>query len=328
MHAALLDHTFPLPLDLPFTRQQALGAGITKHQLTRLLEDGLLRRVLHGVYAAAQAPDTQLFRALAIRLVVPVGCIVTDESAGWLAGADMVLRPGSHLATPPLTAFGTWGKGRLRNGLVDSGTRDLLPHDLTEIHGVWCTTPLRTALDLGRMRHRDRALAGLDQMLRLGTFTRDELLQELPRFKGMRGVRQLRVLAPIADGRSESPGESALRLRFHDACVPLPEPQREVHDENGRFIGRVDLMVEELRFIAEYNGERFHGEDRREYDASRLEALEDAGHTVVVFWKHHVFGQQQKAIEMIRQGIWDARSALHRRLGLAADEPSRRTSRG
>ena len=154
------------------------------------------------MYAAAQAPDIQPLRAQAIQLVAPDGHIVTDESAGWLAGAQMILSPGAHLEAPPLTVFATGDHHRLRNGLVDSGTRALLPRDITTVHGVLTTTPLRTALDLGRLRHRDRAIAALlDQLLRLGVFSPEELAAELPRFKGMRGVRQLRFLAPRADGR-------------------------------------------------------------------------------------------------------------------------------
>lgn len=75
-----------LPHDAPFTYAAALAAGAGRHDLRDLLESGVLRRLLRGVYAAAELPDTQLLRARAIRLVVPDGFVVTDESAGWLAG--------------------------------------------------------------------------------------------------------------------------------------------------------------------------------------------------------------------------------------------------
>ena len=47
---------------------------------------------------------------------------------------------------------------------------------------------------------------------------------EIGRFRGFRGVVQLRCLAPLGDGRAESPGESALRLHWYDAGLPTPEP--------------------------------------------------------------------------------------------------------
>ena len=55
--AGLLDEGFPLPLDRPFTRAQARAAGLDPRRLRQLLDEGLLRRVLRGVYAASQAPD-------------------------------------------------------------------------------------------------------------------------------------------------------------------------------------------------------------------------------------------------------------------------------
>lgn len=299
-----------MPLDRPFTFAGARQSGISRRRLSRLLDLALVRRLVHGVYVAAQVPDTQLLRAQALQLVVPEGWVVTDESAGWLAGADMILRPGAHLAPPPLTAFGTGHHGRLRNGLVDSGTRTLLPQDLTRVHGLVTTTPLRTALDLGRLRHRDRAIAALDQLLRLGDFDLDDLRRELPRFRGMRGVRQLRALAPFADGRSESPGESVLRLRFRDAGLPIPEPQQDILDAGGRFLGRADLLLEELRLVVEYDGERWHGDERAGHDASRRGAMERAGYLVLVLRRRNVFGQHQDAIEILTGGVRQARARL------------------
>lgn len=306
----LLGSDFPLPLDLPFTSAQALDAGVSRHRLRRLVLEGFVRRLTAGVYVAAQAEDSQLLRARAIALVVPRDAVVTDEAAGWLTGARMILPPGSHRSVPPLTIFSTGRGRRLRNGLCSSGTRDLLSNDLTEVHGVLMTTPLRTALDLGRLRRRDRALAAMDSLLALGDFTQEELLTELPRFKGFRGVRQLRVLAPLTDGRSESPGESALRLRFHDALAPAPVTQYDVIDDAGRWLGRADLAIPEIRFIGEYDGERWHGPERAAEDQRRRDAFVKAGWTVRVFRSANVFGPGQDAIETIRSGVRDARANL------------------
>ncbi len=60
-----------------------------------------------------------------------------------------------------------------------------------ELGGLRVTTPVRTACDLGRLLWRFDALAALDGYLRIGV-DRDEVLLEMPRFRGYRGVRQLR----------------------------------------------------------------------------------------------------------------------------------------
>ncbi|MFL6060871.1 MAG: type IV toxin-antitoxin system AbiEi family antitoxin domain-containing protein [Marmoricola sp.] len=305
----LLTSAFPLPLDEPFTVAQAAAAGISRHALARLLGEGFVRRVLVGVYVAAQAPDTPRLRARAARLVVADRYVVTDESAGWIAGARMILGPGAHRSAPPLTVFAADRGYRLRNGMVASGSRDLGSGDVIEIEGVRLTTPLRTALDLGRLRHRDRAIAAIDQLLRLGLFEREHLLFEVGLARGLRGVRQLRWLAPIGDARSESPGESALRLRCHDAGL-RPTPQYEIRDPNGRLLGRGDLVVEDLRLLIEYDGAYWHEPERKAHDTSRRHAIEDAGWTVLVLRRGDVFGPRQRAVPLIAEAARTARRNL------------------
>ena len=93
------------------------------------------------------------------------------------------------------------------------------------LEGLRVTTPLRTACDLGRLLHRDQALAALDSLAALDAFTLAELSLATLRFPRYRGVRQLRVLVPLVDARAQSPGESILRLRWLDAGLPRPECQ-------------------------------------------------------------------------------------------------------
>ena len=80
----------------------------------------------------------------------------------------------------------------------------------------------------------------------------------------MRGVVQLRALAPLADPRSESPGESTLRLRWLDlTSLPPPTPQVPI-TVGGVEVYRIDLGVPELRYGCEYDGEAFHAEHERQ----------------------------------------------------------------
>ena len=83
---------------------------------------------------------------------MPPDCVVVDRHAAWSLGAPMALAPNEHLEARPITVFRPSGYGRLRNGLTDSGERNLLPMDVMEIGGVQVTAPLRTAWDLGRVR--------------------------------------------------------------------------------------------------------------------------------------------------------------------------------
>jgi hypothetical protein len=235
-----------------------------------------------------------------LRLVLPPDAVVTDRTAAWMHGALMALAPGDHLRVPEVSIFQPAGK-RLRNGLSASGERTLALEDVMDIAGVRVTTPLRTACDLGRLLSRDSALASMDALLRLGSFTTDDLILELERFKGFRGIRQARLLAGLADPGAESFGESALRLRWYDACLPRPSTQIDVIDE-GWLIGRLDLGDPEVRYAAEYDGEAFHGADRLAHDERRRAALAACGWRVDVFRRGNVFGAKADAIDQLRHG--------------------------
>lgn len=269
----LLGDAFPLPLDVPFTTADAVGAGVTPRQLAWMCEAGLLRRVLLGVYAAMQAPDSVAFRANAIALVMSGDAVVTDRAAAWLHGIP-ILRRGAHLVAPPLEVSHRSAMRSVRPE-VEGHRRQLADRDVQLLHGVPVTTALRTACDLGRLLWRFDALAALDGALRVGV-SQDELLDEMARFKGFRGVRQLRALAPLADARAESSGESALRLHWLEAGLPSPELQLWIDDELGTPAYRLDIGCDEVRYAAEYDGREFHSSPEHQADdAIRRAWIED-----------------------------------------------------
>lgn len=297
-----------IDLSQPFVTSTARRHGLDSRSVLRLVDAGLLRRPLRGVYCSAHLPDTLALRVAVLGLVVPQDAVVTDRSAAWLHGAEMALAPGDHLRVPEVSIHQAPGN-RLRNVLTVSGERSLLGRDIEELGGLRVTTPLRTALDLGRLLRRDAALAALDALSRLERFDREELLMEVERFRGFRGVRQLRVLAPLADPGAESFGESALRLRWYDACSGLvPETQIEVVGD-GR-MARLDLGSREVRYAAEYDGEAFHGADVAGRDAMRRSWLADQGWLVEVFRRDDVFGHAERATDAIARGVRRARLTM------------------
>lgn len=309
---AYLDDSFPLPLDAPFTYAMARAEGVSRESLTELFRVGLLRRPVKGVYVVIQLGDSVELRARVLRLVVPEDCVICDRHAGWLHGAEMVLAPNEHLELRPISVFRPSGMGRLRNGLADSGERNFVAADVTEIHGLRVTTALRTAWDIGRQRSRDRGISGLDAMLRLGTFGKAELLFGIPRFRRMRWVTVLREMAPLADGRAESPGESVLRLRWIDLRLPTPRPQVPVLLPDGRYV-YLDVGNEDARFAAEFNGFEWHSApDQIEHDANRQTDVEREGWVVKPVISANLWGRNQDVDRILYDGLVEAR----RKLGL------------
>lgn len=307
----LLGPSFPLPLDAPFTQLQARAGGITQHAFEKLVKDGLLRRVVRGVYAAAQAPDDLLLRSSALALVIPPTAVVTDRTAAWLHGVDILPRTALTLA-PPIEIVHV-DDTRIRRPEVDGRRRGLLPSDMTLVHGVRVTTGLRTALDLGRLLWRFDALAAIDGFLRLGV-PHELLCAEIGRFKGFRGVIQLRALAPLGDPLSESPGESALRLHWYDAGLPRPELQHWICSDAGVPIYRLDITLPDLRYSAEYDGEEFHTRtEDREYDASRRAWITDNRAWVIdPFTKIQVYQRDPSPVAQLQAGYAEARRSVSR----------------
>jgi hypothetical protein len=154
-----------------------------------------------------------------------------------------------------------------------------------EINGVRVTTPLRTALDLAAGLGPSNALAVLDGFMRVHGLTHQALERELPRYSGRRGVVQLRRLIPLADARSESPGESWTRYCIIDAGLPSPEPQVWVMDR-GRKKYRLDLAYRRHQVAIEFDGQLFHDDERaRAADGRRRDWLRAHGWIVIVVTK-------------------------------------------
>lgn len=279
-----------------------------------LCQDGYLRQLVRRVYVAGQVPDTLELRVSALKLVVPEDAIVTDRTAGWLLGTDMALAPGDHLAVPPVSIFVNRRGGRLRNELSESGQRFLREDEIIEIMGLRLTSPLRTASDLGRLRHRDAAFAALTAVFRLGLFTREELLDFTGRFRGMRYVIQLRSFVTIVDARAESFGEAVTHLRWRDTVSVVPDLQIEV-ERPGQWSLRIDIGVEVLKYGIEYLGEKWHllTAEQREHDEERFAWLrEERGWLIDPVTKVNVFGHQRDIESIIVHGIQDARRRLRR----------------
>ncbi len=250
-----------LPLDRPFTPAMARAAGIERPSLDRMAREGEVRRLVRGVYASASAPDCRQLRAAALALVVPPEAVAVDCTAAWVHGVDVPVLDPTRPRPVEVVARG----GARRRG-SSAGRRRLAGHDVQQVEGLLLTTPLRTALDLGRMLPPPLALGAMDLLLAGGSFTHVELLAEVARWGAHRGVGQLRALAAQADARSSCLAESILRLRWNEALLPTPVPALPVCAA-GRLV-RLGLGVERRQFGAVLSG-RASGAD--------LVALQGAG---------------------------------------------------
>ncbi|MFA6574751.1 MAG: hypothetical protein WCS84_04970 [Nocardioides sp.] len=140
----------------------------------------------------------------------------------------------------------------LRQGLPVEGAEEIL---------------LRAARDLGVI---DLVIM-IDSALRLGDIDIERM--EVILASRRPGVRQLRKAWLLANGKAESAGESVLRT-FHEAIEVAVEPQVEVFDDAGLFLGRVDLLVSGSRLVHEYDGEHHRTKAQQQTDLRRSRGLE------------------------------------------------------
>ncbi len=146
-----------------------------------------------------------------------------------------------------------------------------------------CTTPARTAYDIGRRTVGDKAIIRIDALLNATRCTVKEVERIADRYPGARHICRLRVALDLADGGAESPKETELRLLLVRDGLPRPVTQIKV----GR--RRIDMGWPEWKVGVEYDGEH-HWTDPDEYadNIDRLEFLAAQRWTIVRVSARHL----------------------------------------
>ncbi|MEV1288706.1 DUF559 domain-containing protein [Micromonospora sp. NPDC049679] len=204
--------------------------------------------------------DDEHLRALFLRL--PAEAMLGRESAAQRLGFGVLRAHAIHVVVPPGVA-----RPRIPGIVVHHEVLPIVEPVL--VGGIPCVPAARCAVDLARTVRRLDALPVLDAVLRAGMCDIDDLLAEVVRHQGLRGVRQARELVPLADGRAECRQESQLRLVLIDGKLPPPEPQVWVADRYGVRLYRIDLGYRERRIGVEYDGGTHLDRDRLRHDRER-----------------------------------------------------------
>jgi len=115
---------------------------------------------------------------------------------------------------------------------------------------------------------------------------------------------KLRSAVALLDAASESPKESELRVLLIQHGIAGLACQVEVRDENGFFVGRVDLAISHLKIAVEYEGDHHREKGQWRRDQRRRRALEALGWVYI-----HV---TQADLDDPRQLLADLRVAIRR----------------
>ncbi|MCV6966300.1 hypothetical protein BST27_19225 [Mycobacterium intermedium] len=146
------------------------------------------------------------------------------------------------------------------------------------LDGIPVTTLARTTLDLGCWYPTDDAVARIDALLAATDLKPADVVALAQRYPGRRGIRNAGIAIDLADGGSQSPKETWLRLLLIRAGFPRPKTQIPVCNDFGEPFAYLDMGWEDLKVSAEYDGEH-HRTDRRRHswDIRRQEKVEGRG---------------------------------------------------
>jgi very-short-patch-repair endonuclease len=239
-----------------------LRALLSARDIRKALAAGQIRRVAKGVYALPKAPS-------ALTAARSHGGVVSYTSAAEHWGMDVIVPPTlPHVTLRP-------GKVRRRTGQACELHWAKVPVD-GEV-----TTPIQTVLDCIRTLPLGEALAIADSALHRGLVDHDDLLAAAGKLRGPHR-RRVQHLVTLADGRSESVLESALRAILIEAGIEGFVPQVTVRD--AEFSARIDLGHPGLRIALEADGFEHHGTRQALVkDCRRHVALSVRGWTLLRF---------------------------------------------
>ena len=260
-----------------------LRAVVSGRAIRVALADGAIRRIAKGVYAVPPTADPHA----AARAQ---GGVVSHLSAAVLHGFAVLELPGKPQITVPR------GQHRRLSPLdCDLHWADDVPSDRR------CTGKLRTVLDCARTLPFAAALTVADSALRLGAVDRSQLLIAAAELTGP-GSRRARRVAAAADGRAESPLESALRSILIEAGIEGFEPQVVIRD--GAFFARVDLGHRDLLIALEADSFAHHGtRTALTRDCRRHVNLTIRGWRLLRFSWEDVMFDPEWVVEAVRQAI-------------------------
>ena len=248
-----------------FSRQQAISGGYTAKQVRSRLDDGRWVRIRHGQYA--EQLDLSALEPW-VRVRQEHRRMVHAVVNSWRRGAIAV----SHQSALALHGLPLWGLDLpqvhvtrlddLTGGTV-SGVRHhvgkLAESDLTEVEGLTATSVARAVFETACTTSFEVAVVSFDAALRDGLISSDDIVRLLDVTEFWPGSATVRAALGFSDARSESVGESRLRVLLSNHGLPAPVLQYEFHDANG-FVARVDFYFPEFHTVVEFDGRAKYGD--------------------------------------------------------------------
>lgn len=249
------------------TRAQVVQAELSRHAVRRLIDEGWLRRVRHGVYAVGGYHASSWDPAVAALLVAGPGAVLSHTSAAAIHRFPGLAAVPRH---PDLTVV-IPRHPRVYGAILHRVSR-LDPIDVTGRPPLLLTSPTRTLVDLADTVPAAQLATIVDE----GTSSRRWTVEDLWSARARAGERRrpgTRVLDQILAARQAEPQvDSPLELRVVRVLAPLGpfETQYQLVIDNQIVI--IDVAWPKVRVGVEVDGFAVHGRSRSRFDNDRHRA--------------------------------------------------------
>lgn len=238
------------------TTGQALELGLDGRDVGRLRGRGALKRIRWGAYALRSDWDAWDDRArhlaLARAVSMQLGAPFTFSHLTAAVVHDLPLHRGDLSEVHVTRADGA----RLTKHQAGVWHHDGPAGEVVEVGGLRVTSLARTAFDVARVVDLHAGVVTADAALARG-ISEEVLAGEADRASHWPGSAAARRVVQLADGRSESPGETLTRLALRAVGLPPDTLQLEVMTDQG--LARTDFGWVEHGVVGEFDGRIKYG---------------------------------------------------------------------
>jgi len=258
------------------------GCGYDRHGVTALVRAQHVVRVRAGAFVEgarhrdSDAVNRHLLEARAVARSLGEGYAVSHLSAVATLGLPVVTSDIGRVHVSHV------GKGKSRQDRRRHVHPTVSSQEVIAYGGVLVVNPALAVIQMASCDGLRAGIIAADAALARRLVTAGDLAHALAS-SGLTGESARAV--EMADGRSESPGESWSRLVFAGLGLPAPELQAEIRDVGGRLVGRVDFLFRAQRLIVEFDGlVKYDGAGGRQAliaEKRREDALRALGYQVV-----------------------------------------------
>jgi very-short-patch-repair endonuclease len=296
-------HEPVLDLYRPFTHAQGLAAGLTGSTL----RGRDYRRIMHGVYIHARAPQRPFERVEAALLVHSDRAYASHTSAARVYRLPVPER----LSDEHISVFHKEDR---------RSPRGVCPHlappsgRVVVLHGIRISAPEQVFVEMATLVNLVELVAIGDALVRQKRVTPEQLVAAAASYRG-RGAVLARRAASYVRRDVDSPMETRLRMLIVLAGLPEPQVNVKICYSNGRVRYRFDLSYPHLKLAVEYDGRQHRDDlDQWDHDLERDEWLDENDWKIVKVFSRGIYREPARTIERVRAAIVGRGGRVPRRL--------------